>query len=153
MLHVNHEIHMHRALALAREAHTAGEVPVGAVIVLDGSIIGTGRNRTIEKEDPTAHAECEALRDAARSVGNYRLPETTVYVTVEPCMMCVGALVHARVSHLVFSTREPKAGAVVSNLQAFVLPHWNHTVTHTEGVLASESKQLMQEFFRSRRVA
>lgn len=150
---MNHEIHMHRALALARESQTAGEVPVGAVIVLDGAEIGTGRNRTIEKEDPTAHAECEALRDAARNVGNYRLPDTTVYVTVEPCMMCVGALIHARVSHLVFGTREPKAGAVVSNLEALALPHWNHTVRLTEGVLASESKQLMQEFFRSRRVA
>lgn len=150
---MNHEIHMQRALALARESQTAGEVPVGAVIVLDGAEIGIGRNRTIEKEDPTAHAECEALRDAARNVGNYRLPDTTVFVTVEPCMMCVGALVHARVSHLVFGTREPKAGAVVSNLEALALPHWNHTVRLTEGVLASESKQLMQEFFRSRRVA
>lgn len=150
---MNHELHMREALTLARQAQTAGEVPVGAVVVLDGAVIGTGRNRTIQNEDPTAHAECEALRDAARNRGNYRLTDTTLYVTIEPCMMCVGALVHARVSHLVFGARESKAGMVVSKVQALSLPHWNHTVEYTEGILVTESKQLMQDFFRSRRVA
>ena len=144
---------MRRALALARQAQDAGEVPVGAVIVLDNSVVGTGINRSIQNADPTAHAECEALRAAARQLRNHRLPETTIYVTIEPCMMCVGAVVHARVAELVFGAREPKAGAVVSNVNALKLPHWNHTVKFTEGVLATESKQLMQEFFRSRRVA
>ena len=150
---MNHEVHMHQALALAREAQDAGEVPVGAIVVREDAVIGTGVNRSIQNKDPTAHAECEALREASRRIGNYRLPGTTLYVTVEPCMMCVGAMVHSRVSHLVFGTREPKAGAVVSNVQALQLPHWNHTIEHTEGVLAKECKQLMQEFFRSLRVA
>lgn len=144
---------MHQALALAREAQVAGEVPVGAIVVFDDSVVGTGVNRSIQNKDPTAHAECEALRDAGRRLGNYRLPGTALFVTVEPCMMCVGAMVHARVSLLVFGTREPKAGAIVSNVQALQLPHWNHTVEYTEGILAEESKQLMQDFFRSRRVA
>lgn len=150
---MNHEVHMHQALALAREAQVAGEVPVGAIVVLEDVVIGSGVNRSIQNNDPTAHAECEALREAARRRGNYRLPGTTLYVTVEPCMMCVGSMVHARVSQLVFGTREPKAGAVVSNVQALQLSHWNHTIEYIEGILAKESKQLMQEFFRSRRVA
>ncbi|MXZ55794.1 MAG: nucleoside deaminase [Gammaproteobacteria bacterium] len=144
---------MHQALALAREAQVAGEVPVGAIVVLEDAVVGKGVNRSIQNKDPTAHAECEALRDAARRLGNYRLPGTTVFVTVEPCMMCVGAMVHARVSQLVFGTREPKSGVIVSNVQALQLPHWNHTIEYTEGILSKESKQLMQEFFRSRRVA
>ena len=144
---------MHQALALAGQAQAAGEVPVGAVVVFENAVVGTGRNRTIQNQDPTAHAECEALRAAARRFGNHRLPDTTLYVTVEPCMMCVGAIVHARVSQLVFGTREPRAGVVVSHIQALKLPHWNHTVEYTEGILAIESKTLMQEFFRSRRVA
>ncbi|MCY3540653.1 MAG: tRNA adenosine(34) deaminase TadA [Gammaproteobacteria bacterium] len=152
-MHVNHELHMHQALTLAREAKVAGEVPVGAIVVLEGSVVGTGVNRSIQQQDPTAHAECEALREAARQLGNYRLPGTTLFVTVEPCLMCVGAMVHARVNQLVFGTREPKAGAIVSNIHALQLPHWNHTIEYTEGILAEESKQLMQEFFRSRRVA
>lgn len=150
---MSHELHMHRALALAKQAQDAGEVPVGAVVVLENSVIGTGTNRTIQNEDPTAHAECEALRAAARELGNHRLPNTTIYVTIEPCMMCIGAIVHARVAELVFGAREPKAGAVVSNVQALKFPHWNHTVEYTEGILAKESKHMMQEFFRSRRVA
>lgn len=144
---------MHQALALAKQAQAAGEVPVGAVVVLDNTVVGTGLNRTIQHKDPTAHAECEALRAAALRLGNHRLPDTALYVTVEPCMMCVGAMVHARVRELVFGTREPKAGAVVSNLRALKLPHWNHSIKCTEGILALESKELMQEFFRSRRMA
>ena len=150
---MNHELHMHQALALARQAQAASEVPVGAVVVIENVVVGTGLNRTIQNQDPTAHAECEALRAAARRLGNHRLPNTTLYVTIEPCMMCVGAIVHARVSQLVFGAREPKAGAVVSNVQALKHSHWNHTVEYTEGILAIESKTLMQEFFRSRRVA
>ena len=144
---------MRRALALARQAQDTGEVPVGAVVVLENSVIGTGINRSIQSEDPTAHAECEALRAAARQLGNHRLPNTTLYVTIEPCMMCIGAMVHARVAELVFGAREPKAGVVVSNVQALTLPHLNHTIEYIEGILGTESKQLMQEFFRSRRVA
>ncbi|MYD45333.1 MAG: nucleoside deaminase [Gammaproteobacteria bacterium] len=144
---------MHQALTLARKAQAAGEVPVGAIVVLEDAVVGTGVNRSIQNKDPTAHAECEALREAARRLGNYRLPGTTLFVTVEPCMMCVGAMVHARVSQLVFGTREPKAGAIISNVQALQFSHWNHDIEYTEGILAKESKQLMQEFFRSRRIA
>ena len=150
---MNHELHMHQALALAKQAQAAGEVPVGAVVVLKNTVVGTGLNRTIQNKDPTAHAECEALRAAALRLGNHRLPDTALYVTVEPCMMCVGAMVHARVRELIFGTREPKAGVVVSNVGALELPHWNHSIKCTEGVFALESKELMQEFFRSRRLA
>lgn len=144
---------MSQALDLAKQAQSTGEVPVGAVVVFDDTVVGTGFNRTIQAEDPTAHAECEALRDAARRLENYRLPNSILYVTIEPCMMCVGAMVHARVSQLVFGAREPKSGVIVSNLCALALPHWNHSVIYTEGILANDCKQLMQEFFRSRRVA
>ena len=110
-----HQSFMRRAIELAREAEREGEVPVGALVVLDGSIVGEGYNRPIASNDPSAHAEMVALCEAAQRVGNYRLEGAWLYVTIEPCMMCCGALVHARVSHLVFGAREPRAGAVVSN--------------------------------------
>lgn len=142
---------MKEALSLAEAAARAGEVPVGAVVVRDGVIIGRGHNQPIGSHDPTAHAEIVALRDAARHESNYRLPGTTMYVTVEPCMMCVGALIHARVDTLVFGTVEPKAGAVESTQRAHEHAALNHRLTVVSGVLVAECKTLMEGFFESRR--
>lgn len=146
---------MRRALDLATQAAAANEVPVGAVLVRNTTeateIIGRGANAVIARSDPTAHAEINALRDAASRIGNYRLPDTTLYVTVEPCMMCAGALVHARVARLVFGTREPRTGAVVSRERALEHPAHNHVVRVTEGVLAEECAHLMRQFFKERR--
>ena len=144
---------MAEALAEAARAGEAGEVPIGAIVVIDGAIVGRGGNGPIGRHDPTAHAEIVALRDAAQRVGNYRLPGSTVYVTVEPCMMCVGALVHARVARLVFGTREPKAGAVVSTQRAHEHPALNHRIEVVEGVEEDACRTLLQEFFRQRREA
>jgi tRNA(adenine34) deaminase len=146
-----HEPFMREALGLARAAAAAGEVPVGAVIVLDDEIVGRGRNQPVAAHDPTAHAEVVALRDAARQIGNYRLPDATMYVTVEPCLMCVGALVHARIDTLVFGAPEPKAGAVESTQRAHEHPALNHRLRVVSGVLAAEARAIMQEFFRDRR--
>jgi tRNA(adenine34) deaminase len=142
---------MQRALVLARRAAEGGEVPVGAVVVLDGRLVGQGYNRPIRAQDPTAHAEIVALRSAAAQLGNYRLTGATLYVTIEPCMMCAGALVHARIARLVFGAREPRAGAVVSTGRLLDQPHLNHRVEVVEGVLAGESATLLREFFASRR--
>jgi tRNA(adenine34) deaminase len=142
---------MRLALAEALKARGAGEVPVGAVVVVDAAVAGVGFNRPISSNDPTAHAEIVALRDAAARLGNYRLTGGTLYVTVEPCLMCVGAMVHARVGHLVFGATEPKAGAIVSMTRAHELPGINHRLEVTGGVLEDECRQVMQEFFRSRR--
>ena len=146
---------MRQALALAEHAARRGEVPVGAVLVRDGgsgaAVVGQGSNRVIGSSDPTAHAEINALRDAAARLGNYRLPDTTLYVTLEPCLMCAGALVHARVKRLVFGAREPRTGVVVSHARALENPAHNHRVEVSEGVLAEECASLMQRFFRERR--
>ena len=142
---------MRRALALARQSGAGGEVPVGAVVVLDGECVGRGRNRPIASVDPTAHAEVEALRMAARAVGNYRLPGSVLYVTVEPCAMCAGALVHARIAHLVYGAPEPKSGAVASTIRLLESPGVNHRVEVTAGVLADECAQLLTDFFAARR--
>lgn len=142
---------MHEALALARESAEAGEVPVGAVVVQDGRVIGRGRNQPISAHDPTAHAEVQALRDAAARVGNYRLPGAALYVTLEPCLMCVGALMHARVATVVYGALEPKAGAMESTQRAHEHPALNHRVTVVSGVLAAESRDLLQAFFQQRR--
>jgi tRNA(adenine34) deaminase len=142
---------MREALRMAAEAQKLGEVPVGAVVVIDNEIVGRGSNRPINRVDPTAHAEIEALRDAAQQIGNYRLPGASLVVTVEPCTMCAGALVHARVERLVFGVREPRAGAVVSSASVLANPKLNHRVSVTEGVLADECASLLTEFFRSRR--
>lgn len=142
---------MREALRLAGVAAGLGEVPVGAVVVLDDVIVGRGYNRPISGTDPTAHAEVVALRQAAAYLGNYRLAGAHLYVTVEPCTMCAGALVHARIARLVFGTREPRAGAVVSTTQVLSSPHLNHRVEVVEGVLADEAQQVMQAFFRARR--
>jgi tRNA(adenine34) deaminase len=144
---------MREALREAERAGESGEVPVGAVVVQASEIVGRGRNQPITTADPTAHAEVVALRDAARTLGNYRLTGVRLYVTVEPCLMCVGALVHARVGTLIYGTREPKAGAVVSSQQALSHPALNHRVDVIEGVLAAESRALLQRFFQARRQA
>lgn len=142
---------MRRALELASEAAGVGEVPVGAVVVRDGEIIGQGYNAPVSSSDPSAHAEIVALRDAARRVGNYRLPGSVLYVTLEPCTMCIGAIVHARVERLVFAAREPRAGVVCSQGSDLDRPFYNHRVRWEEGLLAAESAALLQEFFRRRR--
>lgn len=143
---------MERALALADEAAARGEVPVGAVLVDGaGQVIGEGWNQPIGAADPTAHAEILALRSAASAVGNYRLPGSTLYVTVEPCTMCAGALLHARVERLVIAALEPKAGAVVSHGQVLDGDFHNHHVHYEVGLLADQASEKMSSFFRERR--
>jgi tRNA(adenine34) deaminase len=146
-----HEAFMRLALKQARLAEASGEVPIGAVVVADGVVVGRGFNRPIGAVDPAAHAEILALREAAAALANYRLVGADVYVTVEPCLMCVGALVLARVRTVVFGTREPKTGALVSTLQPLEIPLLNHRFAIVEGVLEGECRELMQSFFRSRR--
>ena len=146
-----HDTFMRAALDEARRAFDAGEVPVGAVVVLNDEIAGRGFNRPISAVDPTAHAEIVALRDAASRIGNYRLVGATLYVTIEPCLMCVGAMVHARVGTLVFGAPEPKAGAVVSSCRAHELPFLNHRIEVVPGVLEEECRAIIQEFFQDRR--
>ena len=142
---------MSRALTLAQRAADEGEVPVGAVLVKDGVAIGEGWNRPIAAHDPSAHAEMIALRDAARALGNYRLPDTTLYVTLEPCVMCAGAIVHARVGRVVFGAWDTKAGAVSSVYDVISNPRLNHAVEWSGGVLESQCGELLREFFRARR--
>ncbi len=142
---------MSLALQQARRAATLGEVPVGAVVVAGGELLACGYNHPIAARDPTCHAEIHALRNAARTLANYRLPATTLYVTIEPCTMCVGAMIHARVGRLVFGAREPRAGAVASTLQLLDRDHYNHRIPWHEGVLEPECRQVMQDFFRQRR--
>jgi tRNA(adenine34) deaminase len=146
-----HEPFMREALAQAGLAAAAGEVPVGAVVVLDGRVVGYGHNQPIGTHDPTAHAEVVALRAAARAVGNYRLTGATLYVTVEPCLMCVGAMVHARIGTLVYGASEPKAGAVDSTQRAHEHPALNHRMVVVSGVLAKECGEQMARFFAERR--
>ncbi|MCY4256429.1 MAG: tRNA adenosine(34) deaminase TadA [Gammaproteobacteria bacterium] len=142
---------MRRALELARKAAAAGEVPVGAVVVLDGRIVGEGGNRMIAAQDPSAHAEMEALRAACKAVGNYRLPGAEVFVTLEPCAMCAGALVLARVARVVYSAADPKSGAAGSVLDVLRNPALNHQCEVVSGLLAEESAALLRQFFRDRR--
>ena len=146
-----HAVFMAAALEQAREARRRDEVPVGAVVVLEGRIVGMGFNQLIASADPTAHAEIVALRDAARATGNYRLTGATLYVTVEPCLMCVGAMVHARVETLVYGAPEPKAGAVASTQRAHEHPALNHRIAVVGGVLEDECRAILQEFFKERR--
>ena len=144
---------MREALGLARQAEQLGEVPVGAVLVVDDDIIGRGWNRPIASHDPTAHAEIVALRDAAQDRENYRLPGSTLYVTLEPCTMCVGAMIHARVSRLVYGASEPRSGAVDSVFDLLKPGAHNHTIDITSGVLAEDSADLLKAFFARRRNA
>jgi tRNA(adenine34) deaminase len=142
---------MREALAEARAAAEAGEVPIGAVVVHKGSIIGRGQNRVLRDVDPTAHAEIVAMRTAAQALGNYRLIDCELYVTLEPCAMCAGAMIHARLSRLVYAASDPKAGAVASVLQVLNHPRLNHQMAVEPGVLGDEAGELLKEFFRQRR--
>ena len=143
--------YMREALALAREAQAAGEVPVGAVVVVNGAVVGRGRNAPVASSDPTAHAEMLALREAAAAMGNYRLEQAVVYVTLEPCPMCAGALVAARVKALVFGARDLRFGGVRSKFRIADSELLNHRVEIVEGVLAVECVELLREFFERRR--
>lgn len=145
------EYWMHKALELAAEAARNNEVPVGAVVVINGECVAAASNAPITNCDPTAHAEVRALRQACTYVGNYRLQNATLYVTIEPCTMCVGAMIHARVSRLVFGAREPKAGAVVSQNSLLAHAAMNTTVSFDEGVCAEQCSQIMSDFFALRR--
>jgi len=147
----DHEAFMREALAQARLGADNGEVPVGAVLVVDGAIVARAFNQPIGRTDPTAHAEILGLRQAALAVGNYRLVDATLYVTIEPCLMCVGAMIHARVREVVFGAPEPRAGALVSAVRALDVPGLNHRFAVTQGVLEDECRELMQAFFRERR--
>lgn len=142
---------MAQALALARQAADAGEVPVGAVVVKDGRVIGRGYNRPVSSHDPTAHAEIVALRDAAAALGNYRLPGCDLYVTLEPCAMCVGAMVHARLGRIVYGATDPKTGACGSIVDLPAIAHWNHHGRFQGGLLADECGALLRAFFAERR--
>lgn len=145
------EDYMRRALELARRGQAEGEVPVGAVVVLEGNVIGEGWNRPIAAADPTAHAEIQALRAAAHAVGNYRLAGASLYVTLEPCAMCVGAMFHARIARVVFGARDPKTGSAGSVIDLFGETRLNHHATVLGGVLADESGALLSAFFAARR--
>lgn len=150
-LQTQDEKYMRRAIELAAQGEQLGEVPVGAVIVCNDEIIGEGFNQPISSHDPTAHAEIVALRKASQHIKNYRVIDSTIYVTLEPCTMCVGALVHARIGRLVFGTIEPKAGAVVSQSQLLDATYFNHRIEIQSGVLASECQHQLSDFFRRRR--
>jgi tRNA(adenine34) deaminase len=146
-----HEQFMRAALAEAVRGREQGEVPVGAVVVAAGDIVGSGCNQPIGRADPTAHAEINALRAAAQRLGNYRLTGATLYVTIEPCLMCVGAMIHARIAQVVFGAAEPRAGALVSAMRAHETPGLNHRLDVLGGVLEDECRAVMREFFRERR--
>ena len=142
---------MRLALAEAARAQMLDEVPIGAVLVRDGAVIATGWNQPIRAEDPTAHAEINAIRAGAAALGNYRLTGTTLYVTIEPCLMCVGAMIHARIAVVVYGAAEPRSGALVSALRAHDSPGLNHRLIVIGGVLEGECRAILQDFFRDRR--
>ncbi len=144
---------MQEAIAQARLARAMGEVPIGAVVAVGGDIVGRGFNHPIGAADPTAHAEIAAMRDASARIGNYRLSGATLCVTIEPCLMCVGAIVHARIGTLVYGSAEPKSGAVVSTVRAGELPGLNHRFEVVSGVREEECRSLLVEFFKERRVS
>ena len=145
------ELWMEEALRLAQRALEAGELPIGAVVVRNGEIVGRGWNRNISDSDPSAHAEIVALRDAGATLGNHRLEDCELFATIEPCAMCAGALIHARVNRLIYGADDPKAGAVCSVLQIINHPKLNHRMELRRGVLAGRSAELLQVFFRNRR--
>jgi tRNA(adenine34) deaminase len=142
---------MRAALELAVDAHRRGEVPVGAVVVLDAAVIGGGFNQPISAHDPTAHAEIVAMRAAAQHLGNYRLTGADLYVTIEPCQMCVGAMVHARIARVIYGAKEPKAGAIESAMRAHEHPALNHRLQAVGGMLEDECRAVIQQFFEQRR--
>jgi len=145
------EFYMAKALQLAEQAGAAGEVPVGAIVVKDGEIVGKGFNQPISGCDPTAHAEIVAMRNAANNLSNYRLSDCDLYVTIEPCTMCVGAMVHGRIRRVLFGALEPRAGALQSQLQLMDQSHYNHSIEWQGGVLAQECGDLISSFFRRKR--
>lgn len=147
------EAFMREALLLATQAAAAGEVPVGAVVVKDGAVVGRGHNRPVSSHDPTAHAEVVAIRDAAEWLGNYRLTGCDLYVTLEPCAMCVGAILHARIARVVYGAADPKSGACGSIVNLFGEGRLNHHATVTGGMLAREAGRVLQDFFAARRQA
>ena len=151
MAAANDELWMEEALRAAQRALAAGEVPVGAVVVSQGRVVGRGWNRNIADFDPTAHAEIVALREAGATIGNHRLADCDLFVTIEPCAMCAGAMVHARIKRLIYGADDPKAGAVQSVMQVLNHPQLNHRVEVRSGVLAGRCAEVLQEFFRSRR--
>jgi tRNA(adenine34) deaminase len=147
----DHAAFMRLAIAEAARARECGEVPVGAIVVIDGRPVSAGFNQPISTQDPSAHAEIVALRGAAASLGNYRLIGATLYVTIEPCLMCVGAMIHARIALVVYGAAEPRAGALVSALRAHETPGLNHRLAVVGGVLEDECRGAMQDFFKQRR--
>lgn len=147
----DHAGFMRLAIAEAARAQQRGEVPVGAVVVIDGRVVGCGFNQPISAHDPTAHAEIVAIRAAAASLGNYRLTGATLYVTIEPCLMCVGAMIHARIGLVVYGAAEPRAGALTSAVRAHEMPGLNHRLAVVGGVLEDECRGALQDFFRQRR--
>lgn len=146
-----HQEFMREAIAQAKLANEKNEVPVGAIVVLNGEIVGRGFNQSISSNDPTAHAEILALRDAAKHINNYRLVGADLYVTIEPCTMCAGAMVHGRVKRIIYGASEPKAGVVHSQQNIFKEPYFNHNIEVLSGVLAEECSAVMQAFFKRRR--
>ena len=148
---MSHDVFMEAAIEQARRGLDSGEVPIGAVVVVNGAIVARAYNRPITSVDPTAHAEVIALRAAAKASRNYRLTDATVYVTLEPCLMCVGALVHARVREVIYGAAEPKTGALVSTMRALETPGLNHRFAFTGGVLEEKCRGLVQDFFRGQR--
>lgn len=142
---------MQSALELAIQAQSEGEIPVGALVYRDDLLLGEGYNSSIGKHDPTSHAEIVAMRRAAAKIGNYRLTGATLYVTLEPCVMCLGAMIHARIGRIVFAAREPRAGSIVSRLSLLDESFFNHRMQWTQGVLAESSRRLLSEFFKQRR--
>lgn len=142
---------MHQALSLAQQAQTLGEVPVGAVIVANQKIIGQGFNACIAQNDASAHAEIMAIRQAGQTIKNYRITDTTLYVTLEPCAMCVGAMIHARIKQLIFGAYDNKTGCVTSIIKLLHAPHFNHQISYTAGILEAECAQLLRGFFQKRR--
>jgi len=150
---VSDETFMREALLLAGKAAAAGEVPVGAVVVKDGEVVGRGHNQPVSSHDPTAHAEVVALRDAAKKLGNYRLGGCELYVTLEPCAMCAGAILHARIGRVIYGADDPKSGACGSVVNLFAESRLNHHAVIASGVLAAEAGKLLQDFFLARRQA
>ena len=148
---MNDEFFMREAISLARAAECLGEVPVGAVVVLNGEIVGRGFNTPIGESDPTAHAEIAALRDAARNLNNYRLPGCELFVTLEPCAMCAGAIMHSRIARVIYGARDPKTGVHGSVVDLFGVERLNHVAVVEGGLLADECSQILSDFFASRR--
>ena len=143
---------MERALYQAKKAYEANEVPVGAILTIDDEIIAEGHNQPIASDDPTSHAEINVIRTAAKALSNYRLENSSIYVTLEPCLMCCGALIHARIENLVFSAKDPKSGAVISNTRALDFDFTNHKVQYSQGPFAEESSKLLKQFFADKRL-